>query len=107
MKKTATKTTKNLKDFYSFKNYSSNKNAVPVNYKGTKYLSKAQCMALEGITRKELDAYLNGQEETVVEPAEQTVKQVAIEETIVPEEEEPDITPDDLPNSLDDLLLNE
>ena len=38
-----------------------NKNAVPVTYKGTEYLSKAQCMALEGITRKELDAYLKGE----------------------------------------------
>ena len=53
------KTTKTLKEYYSFKNYSPNKNAVPVNYKGTEYLSKAQCMALEGITRKELEAYLN------------------------------------------------
>lgn len=57
------KTTKNLKEYYSFKNYVPNKNAVPVNYKGTEYLSKAQCMALEGITRKELDAYLKGIEE--------------------------------------------
>ena len=51
----------NVKAFYSFKNYSPTKNAVPVIYKGTKYLSKAQCMALEGITRKELDAYLKGE----------------------------------------------
>lgn len=67
MKKNKTKSTtnKSVKDFYSFKNYKPNKNAVPVNYKGTEYLSKAQCMALEGITRKELDAYLNGQEEGV------------------------------------------
>lgn len=107
MKTKSTKTakvTKNSKDFYSFKNYVPNKNAVPVNYKGTEYLSKAQCMALEGITRKELDAYLNGQEETVVEEVEQTAKQVAVEETVVPEEEELDINPDDLPNSIDDLL---
>lgn len=109
MKKNQTKTTvnKNSKNFYAFGTYKPNKNAVPVNYKGTEYLSKAQCMALEGITRKELDAYLNGQEETTVEPAEQTAEQVAIEETIVPEEEESDITPDDLPNSLNDLLLDE
>lgn len=107
MKKNQTKTTtvnKNSKNFYAFGTYKPNKNAVPVNYKGTEYLSKAQCMALEGITRKELDAYLNGQEETVVEEVEQTSEQVAIEETIVPEEEELDINPDDLPNSLDDLL---
>ena len=51
---------KNLKEFYS-KNYKPNKMAKPVTYKGTKYLSKAQCMALEGITRKELDAYLKGE----------------------------------------------
>ena len=44
---------------YWFENYKPNKNAKPVNYKGIEYLSKAQCMALEGITRKELDAYLN------------------------------------------------
>lgn len=50
-----------IKKFYSFENYKPNKNAVPVTYKGTEYLSKAQCMALEGITRKELDAYLKGE----------------------------------------------
>ena len=46
------------KEFYSFKNYKPNKNAVKVTYKGKEYLSKAQCIALEGITRKELEAYL-------------------------------------------------
>ena len=50
---------KKNKTFYSFKNYKPNKNAKSVEYKGTKYLSKAQCMALEGITRKELEDYLN------------------------------------------------
>ena len=106
MKKNQSKTTvnKNSKNFYAFGTYKPNKNAVPVNYKGTKYLSKAQCMALEGITRKELDAYLNGQEETVVEQTEQTTKEVAIEETIVPEEEELDITPAYISDNLDDLL---
>lgn len=53
---------KNLKKFYSFENYKPNKNAKPIVYKGTQYLSKAQCMALEGITRKELDKYLKGQD---------------------------------------------
>ena len=48
-----------IKNKYAFGVYKPNKNAVPVEYKGTKYLSKAQCMALEGITRKELDEYLN------------------------------------------------
>ena len=52
------KNKKKILDFYG-KNYKPNKNAVPVEYKGTKYLSIAQCMALEGITRKELDEYLN------------------------------------------------
>ena len=52
------KNKKKILDFYG-KNYKPNKNAVPVEYKGTKYLSKAQCMALEGITRKELEEYLN------------------------------------------------
>ena len=52
------KNKKKILDFYG-KNYKPNKNAVPVEYKGTKYLSKAQCMALESITRKELDEYLN------------------------------------------------
>ena len=55
------KETINPKKFYAFGNYHPRKNAVPVTYKGTKYLSKAQCMALEGITRKELDAYLKGE----------------------------------------------
>lgn len=106
MKKNQSKTTvnKNSKNFYAFGTYKPNKNAVPVNYKGTKYLSKAQCMALEGITRKELDAYLNDQEETVVEQTEQTTEEVAIEETIVPEEEELDITPEYISDNLDDLL---
>ena len=43
---------------YSPKNYRPNKNCVPVEYKGKKYLSKAQCIALEKITRKELEDYL-------------------------------------------------
>ena len=63
------KTKKEIKKFYG-KNYKPNKNAVPITYKGTKYLSKAQCMALEGITRKELDAYLNG------EPVDITAKNI-------------------------------
>jgi hypothetical protein len=50
------KTKENKK--YWFENYKPNKNAVPVTYNGTQYLSKAQCMALEGITRRELDEYL-------------------------------------------------
>jgi hypothetical protein len=50
------KTKENKK--YWFENYTPNKNAKQVTYKGITYLSKAQCMALEGITRKELDEYL-------------------------------------------------
>lgn len=49
--------------FYWPENYKPNKNAKPVTYKGTKYLSKVQCMVLEGITRKELEEYLNGNKE--------------------------------------------
>ena len=77
MKKNQTKTivNKNSKNFYSFSTYKPNKNAVPVNYKGTEYLSKAQCMALEGITRKELDAYLKGEKpEIPVEKVEEDVE---------------------------------
>lgn len=44
---------------YAFKNYKPNKNCKPVIYKGKEYKSKAQCIALEKITRKELDTYLN------------------------------------------------
>ena len=91
---------------YWFENYKPNKNAKPVNYKGIEYLSKAQCMALEGITRKELGAYLNGQEETVVEAETETIEQVAIEETIDEQEEE---LKQDIAEEVDslDALLNE
>lgn len=57
---------KAVNNFYGFKTYKPNKNAVPVTYKGTHYLSKAQCMALEGITRKELDEYLKSIVEELV-----------------------------------------
>ena len=53
---------KRKKDKYSLKNYKPNKNCVPVTYNGKEYKSKAQCIALEGITRKELEAYLKEQE---------------------------------------------
>lgn len=49
-----------IRNKYAFGVYKPNKNCKPVTYNGTEYLSKAQCMALEGITRKELDTYLNG-----------------------------------------------
>ena len=49
-----------IKNKYAFGVYKPNKNCKPATYNGTEYLSKAQCMALEGITRKELDEYLDG-----------------------------------------------
>lgn len=58
--KKKTKSPKEIKKFYAFGNYKPNKNAVPVEFCGVKYLSKAQCMALEGLTRKELEMYLKG-----------------------------------------------
>lgn len=67
---------KNSKNFYAPGTYKPNKNAVPVEYNGKTYLSKAQCMAVEGITRKELDAYLNG------EPIAETVVVGATEEEL-------------------------
>lgn len=104
MKTKSTKTakvTKNSKDFYSFKNYVPNKNAVPVTYNGKTYLSKAQCMALEGITRKELDAYLKG------EPVPEVAQEVEEETTVGATEEELigiDEQDEDLVN-LDDIIL--
>lgn len=103
MKKSqTTKSSKNVKNFYAFGTYKPNKNAVQVVYNGTTYLSKAQCMALEGITRKELDAYLNAQEETVIP----TPEEVAIEETFDEHTEEliQDILADREETSLDSLL---
>lgn len=85
MKKTKTPKV-NPKDFYAFGKYKPNKNAVPVTYKGTEYLSKAQCMALEDITRKELDAYLKGEEpETPVEEVEEGVEELE-EENELPDD---------------------
>ena len=92
MKKNQTKTSvnKNSKNFYSFSTYKPNKNAVPVNYKGTEYLSKAQCMALEGITRKELDAYLKGEStpEVAQEVEEETTVGATEEELIEIDEQD-------------------
>lgn len=62
---------------YAFGIYKPNKNCVPVTYKGAEYLSKAQCMALEGITRKELEEYLkNPDEDAVVEGPEEVVDDI-------------------------------
>lgn len=49
---------KKIKNFYDMNVYVPNANAKPIMYKGIKYKSKAQCMALEKITRKELDMYI-------------------------------------------------
>lgn len=46
---------------YSLKTYKPNKNCVPVTYNGKQYKSKAQCIALEKITRKQLEEYLANQ----------------------------------------------
>lgn len=84
---------KNLKKFYAFGTYKPNKMAKPVTYKGTEYLSKAQCMALEGITRKELDAYLKGevnepvQEQEIVPDVIDPNNKFGVIEDPAPEEE--------------------
>lgn len=46
------------KSKYKFGVYKPNKNCKPVTYKGTEYLSKAQCMALEEIDKDTLEEYL-------------------------------------------------
>lgn len=89
-----------IKNKYAFGVYKPNKNCKPVTYNGTEYLSKAQCMALEGITRKELDAYLNGGlgeiNEAIDAPEEHPVE--------LPQEapEEPfEFNPDEVPDGMD------
>lgn len=103
-KQTKSTTSKSAKNFYAFGTYKPNKNAVPVNYKGTEYLSKAQCMALEGITRKELDAYLNGQEEALVAEMDSAEK-VAMDASFDENEDalKQDLLADD-GQSIEDLL---
>lgn len=92
---------KNLKKFYSFENYKPNKNAKPIVYKGTQYLSKAQCMALEGITRKELDEYLKGQDNDAgVRVPEQDIINEIIGE--VEAEAEDELNNDDFENFVED-----
>lgn len=84
---------KDLKKFYAFGTYKPNKMAKPVTYKGTEYLSKAQCMALEGITREELDAYLKGevnepaQEQEIVPNVIEPINKLGVIEDLAPEEE--------------------
>lgn len=102
MKKTKTPKI-NPKDFYAFGKYKPNKNAVPVVYKGTEYLSKAQCMALEGITRKELDAYLKGIEEEPQTPAPEVEEVDEDLDEVIEEGEEEDELPDDYFDVEDDF----
>lgn len=102
MKKLKTnKSSKSTKNFYAFGTYKPNKNAVPVVYNGTTYLSKAQCMALEKITRKELEAYLNAKKETII----QTPEEVAIEENF--DEHTEDLIQDILSEKEIDSFANE
>ena len=98
------KVRREVKNKYAFGVYKPNKNCKPVTYNGTEYLSKAQCMALEGITRKELDEYLNGGLGEINE---------AINEAIDVKEAQPAevplkgiLDPGEVPNyvSLDDIL---
>lgn len=91
MKKKDVKIRRAIKNFYSFENYKPNKNAKPVVYNGTKYLSKAQCIALEGITKKELDQYLAKQENRLG-----NIRDI-----------NDDNSPDDAPDVLDDFLDDE
>lgn len=103
MKKNQTKTAvnKNSKNFYAFGKYKPNKRAVPVTYNGKTYLSKAQCMALEGITRKELDAYLKGESapEVAQEVEEETTVGATEEELIKIDEQDENLV------NFDDIIL--
>lgn len=94
MKKKGVKIRRAIKNFYSFENYKPNKNAKPVVYNETQYLSKAQCMALEGITKKELDQYLAKQENRLGNIRD------------INDDNSPDDAPDDL-GELDDFLDDE
>lgn len=76
-----------IKNKYAFGVYKPNKNCKLVTYNGTKYLSKAQCMVLEGITRKELDEYLNRNLGEINEAIDAQEAQPAdLEEQLGPEE---------------------
>ena len=77
-----------IRNKYAFGVYKPNKNCKPVTYNGTEYLSKAQCMALEGITRKELDEYLNGGLGEINEA-------IDVEDQPVKVRWDPDVAPDD------------
>lgn len=76
-----------IKNKYAFGVYKPNKNCKPVTYNGTEYLSKAQCMILEGITRKELDEYLNRNLGEINEAIDaQEARPADLEEQLGPEE---------------------
>lgn len=50
---------KELKKKYSLETYKANKNCKSVEYKNIVYASKMQCMVLNNLEPKELEAYLN------------------------------------------------
>ena len=86
-----------IKNKYAFGVYKPNKNCKPVTYNGTEYLSKAQCMVLEGITRKELDEYLNRNLGEINEAINAQEAQPAdLEEQLGPEEVLDEVNMDDL-----------
>lgn len=89
------KVRREVKNKYAFGVYKPNKNCKPVTYNGTEYLSKAQCMALEGITRKELDEYLNGGLGEINEAIDVEAQPVKVLW-------DPDVAPDDV--NLDDIF---
>ena len=86
-----------IKNKYAFGVYKPNKNCKPVTYNGTEYLSKAQCMVLEGITRKELDEYLNRNLGEINEAIDaQEARLADLEEQLGPEEVLDQVNVDDL-----------
>ena len=86
-----------IKNKYAFGVYKPNKNCKPVTYNGTEYLSKAQCMVLEGITRKELDEYLNRNLGEINEAIDaQEARPADLEEQLGPEEVLDEVNMDDL-----------
>ena len=90
-----------IKNKYAFGIYKPNRNCKPVTYNGTEYLSKAQCMALEGLTRKELDEYLNGGLGEINEAIDvaidaQEARPADLEEQLGPDKAPGDVNLDDI-----------
>lgn len=56
------KKTKENKKYWPENYQPKNKNCKPVVVNGFEYLSKVQAMAMEGMTRKELDEYLKNED---------------------------------------------